>query len=318
MLQLVVPGFTGSGRSHRPPPFERTAPGFFNYLREERGVREQTVRHYEHQLRALGRYLDRIELHDLSALTPAVLSAYLVERCPGLARSGRTGVCACLRVFLRYLHREGIVRRDLSGTIEYPKVYRLASLPRSIPWSDVRRVLESVDRRSVAGKRDYAILLLLVTYGLRAREVASLTLDDVDWKEERLYVPQRKADHTAAFPLSPIVGEALLDYLQHGRPKTELRAVFFRTLAPRRPLTHAAVSARASHHLRRIGLRAPRLGSHTLRHSCVQCLVDAHFTIKEIGDYVGHRSPESTAVYSKIDVDKLREVALGSAGEELL
>src|SRR5204863_6259545 len=107
-------------------------------------------------------------------------------------------------------------------------------------WDEVNRVLAGVDRRSAGGRRDYAILLLLVTYGLRAREIAALTLDDIDWKRERLAIPERKAGHSTAFPLSTVVGEALVGYLRHGRPETSSRRVFFRTVAPVQPIGHAA------------------------------------------------------------------------------
>jgi len=178
-------------------------------------------------------------------------------------------------------------------------------------------MLEGVDRRSAAGKRDYAILLLLVTYGLRGREVAALTLDHLDWKRERLVVPERKAGHCTGYPLSPTVGNALLDYLQHGRPQTNDRRVFFRVLAPLAPLCCGAVSSRAAYYLHKAGIQAPRLGSHTLRHTCVQRLVDADFPFKVIGDYVGHRAAESTEIYTKVATEALREVALGG-GEEIL
>ena len=105
--------------------------------------------------------------------------------------------------------------------MEWPQAYRLSDIPRSITWSEVRDVLAGVDRRTPAGKRDYAILLLLVSYGLRGREVAALTLDDIDWKRERLAVPERKAGHSTAFPLSATVGEAIIDYVRHGRPQTK-------------------------------------------------------------------------------------------------
>jgi site-specific recombinase XerD len=194
--------------------------------------------------------------------------------------------------------------------------YRLADIPRSISWDEVRRMLEAVDRRAPLGKRDYAILLLLVTYGLRAREVAALTLDAIDWKRERLYVPERKAGHSTAYPLSPMVGEAILDYLQNGRPQTTDRHVFFRVLAPCAPLTWQAIGSRTSYYLHKAGIVVARPGSHTLRHTCVQRLVDAHFSLKTIGDYVGHRSPASTEIYTKVAVETLRELALGP-GEEL-
>jgi len=220
-------------------------------------------------------------------------------------------------VFLRHLFRENLVSQDLSQSIEGPRHYRLSSIPRSISWAEVERMLAAVDRRSAVGKRDYAILLLLVTYGLRSREVAALTLDDLDWERERLRVPERKAGHSTAYPLSPIVGEAIVDYLKHGRPKRADRRIFYRVLAPWNPMTADGVSGRASYYLHRAGIAVPRPGSHTLRHTCVQRLIDAHFPLKTIGDYVGHGSPESTAIYAKVSVENLREVALGD-GEEVV
>lgn len=160
-------------------------------------------------------------------------------------------------------------------------------------------------------------MLLLVTYGLRGREVAALTLDDIDWKRERLAVPERKAGHATAFPLSAAVGSALVDYLRHGRPQTTERRVFFRAAAPLHPVGPAAVSAIARHYLLKAGVQVPRPGSHTLRHTAVQRLVDAEFPLKTIGDFVGHRSPRSTEVYAKVAIEPLREVALGH-GEEVL
>jgi site-specific recombinase XerD len=146
--------------------------------------------------------------------------------------------------------------------------------------------------------------------------VASLTLDDIDWKRERLLVSERKAGHNTAYPLSSAVAEAIIDYLKHGRPQTSERHLFFRAIAPRVPLASSAVSLRVTNYLHKAGIPVGRPGSHTLRHSCVQRLVDAEFSFKAIGDYVGHASPSSTQVYTKVALEALREVALGH-GEEL-
>lgn len=320
MLRLVIPEYQGLGRRCRVhDPFADQAPGFFRYLREERGLRETSIGHYGHYLRALEAYLGGVGLSHLHELSPPILSAFIMEkrRCGSIgSKSALQGFCSALRVFLRYLYREGLISCDLSSTIEGPQLYRLSDIPRSIAWDEVRQMLDVVDRRTPLGKRDYAILLLLVTYGLRAREVAALTLDDIDWKRERLYVPERKAGHSTAYPLSPVVGEALLDYVQNGRPQTTERHVFFRVLAPCAPLTWNAVSSRASHYLHKAGIAVPRPGSHTLRHTCVQRLVDADFALKTIGDYVGHRSPASTEIYTKVDVETLRDLALGP-GEDI-
>jgi site-specific recombinase XerD len=227
-----------------------------------------------------------------------------------------TTLASALRVFLRYLKREGVTERDLSKSVETPQHYRLADIPRSIGWDAVQQMLEQVDRRTAVGRRDYAMLLLMVTYGLRAREVAALTLDDIDWKRDRLHVRERKADHTTVYPLAPAIGEAIVDYLKNGRPSVECRELFCRHLAPQGPLTHVTMSTCAAKYLHKAGIPVNRPGSHTLRHACVQRLVDEGFPLKSIGDYVGHRAASSTMIYAKVQVDDLREVALGD-GEDL-
>lgn len=318
MLRLVVPGFVGRTRRRIPhEPFVDRVPGFFPYLRDERGLRDATLEQYGHHLWPFDAYLRRIGLTDLHALSAVVLSGFLTERGPHLKPNGVRSCCGVLRVFLRYLHRQGVVDHDLSATVEAAPAYRLAHLPRSITWDEVRQMLDKIDRRTVVGRRDYAMLVLLVTYGLRAREVAALTLDDLDWHHDRLRIPERKAGHSTAYPLSPLVGSAIVEYLKGGRPQTSSRRVFFRAMAPYLPITYNAVGCRAAHYLHKAGIVIPRAGSHTLRHTCVQRLVDAGWALKPIGDYVGHGNPASTEIYSKVAVETLREVACGD-GEEVL
>lgn len=317
MLRLILPDFIGKGRSRKvKEPFLEQTPDFFLYLREERGLRESSILHHGHYLRLFEAYLEQIGLSSLNDLTPAILSAFFIKEGRRLSKSSVSGLCSSLRVFLRYIHREGWGETDLNGAIESPRKYQLSDLPRSISWEDVRKMLAVVDRRTILGKRDYAILLLLVTYGLRSCEVAGLRLDDIDWKRERLLVSERKAGHNTAYPLSSVVGEAIVDYLKYGRPETSERHIFFRVLAPRVPMTSSSISQRVTHYLHKAGIKTDRPGSHTLRHTCVQRLVDAEFTFKAIGDYVGHASPSSTKIYTKVAVESLREVALGH-GEEL-
>ena len=318
LLELVIPGFEGTGRPHHHVPFAEALPGFFGYLTSERGLRPASVASYQHHLDRFEAWLARVGVAGLHELSPPLLSAFVAERsAAGLAKTTIREGCSVLRVFLRYAHREGLVRGDLWKTVGWPQAYRLSTVPRSISWDDVGRVLAAVDRRTPCGKRDYAILLLLATYGLRSREVAALTLDDIDWKRERLAIPERKAGHSTAFPLSGSAGEALADYLQHGRPASHDRHVFFRAMAPLRPIGTDAVSGCARRYLLKAGIQVPRPGSHTLRHSAVQRLVDAGLSLKTIGDFAGHRSAASTEIYAKVAVESLRQVALGD-GEEVL
>jgi len=317
MLNLIIPvGRLSSVRHELPVPFLDGVPDFFTFLRRDRGLREATIVQYQHYLRRLESFLRNIKMQTLSELSPAVVNAFITESGQRVDKRSVQSLCSILKVFLRYLYRIGIHTRDLSRIIESPRSYRLAKIPRSISWASVQQMLEAVDRRNAAGKRDYAMLLLLVAYGLRAREVAALTLDDLDWKRERLYIRARKAGHSSVYPLSSVVGEGILDYLQRGRPKTDERRLFLRIPAPHRPVAWHVVSSRAKHYLCKAGIEVPRPGSHTLRHSCVQRLVEARFSFKTIGDYVGHRTPDATQIYAKVNIEALREVALG--GEEIL
>ena len=316
MLSVVLPSWEQEKRT-APAPFDSVASGFFSYLRQERGLRHPTFKGYTHHLRRFEKYLDDAGLVGLGDLAPPLISGFITTRATELSPASMKQLCSAIRVFLRYCFREQIIETDLGKVVESPQAYRLAHLPRSISWGEVRQTLACVDRRSPMGKRDYALLLLMVTYGLRAREIARLTLDDIDWRAERLRVPERKAGHSTAFPLSPIVADAMVDYLKHARPSTSDRRVFQKIRPPMGPMTYAGIGSCASRYLKKAGVQVRRPGAHTLRHTCVQRLVDADFSLKLIGDYIGHRAPSSTEIYSKVDVESLRKVALG-AEEEIL
>jgi integrase/recombinase XerD len=186
MLELILPGCNANRHLRSPEPFVQQAPGFWLYLREERGLRPTSIDLYVHNLRRFENYLATINLRELHALSPTVLSAFVINAAQALAKEALTGLCSHLRIFLSFLHRERLTPTDLSVSVDCPRVYRLSKLPRSILWEDIQRLLTTVERRTPIGKRDYAMLLLLITYGLRAREVAAMTLDSIDWKRERL------------------------------------------------------------------------------------------------------------------------------------
>ena len=318
MLRLVLPEFqVVPRRQPLPEPFGSEAPEFSSYLRTERGLAHRTILLYLHHLRSFERYLAQQRCSGLRHLSPKLLRGFIEKSAKNLSTASIQSLCQTLRGFLRYLHRERIIERDLSPTVERPRSYRLSRVPRSIPWEDTRRFLQQIDCRSVLGRRDFAMMLLLVTYGLRACEVAALTLDDVDWRAGILRIPQRKGGHSTHFRLTASAGEALAAYIENGRPQTEDRHVFFCSQAPIRPVAPHLVALRAAQWLHRAGISVPRAGSHTLRHTVVQHLLEEGLSLRQIGDYVGHRCPDSTQVYTKIDLRHLREIALGY-GEEVL
>lgn len=316
MLRLLLPDYRSSQRAI-PLPFAASAPGFFPHLVEERGLRPATVRRYRHHLRAFEVYLKEIDSQDLSSLTPTIINQFIVQRAKKLA-PGKVSSCgSVLRMFLRYLYREDLLTTDLGKAVPRGRTYKQRSIPRSISQADVNWTIDAVDRRDALGKRDYAMLLLLSQYGLRAREIASMQLDDIDWTRSELHVTARKGGHATIYPLSVTVGEAIIEYLRHGRPAVDHRTLFVTMKMPHAPISYWCASQRASHYLRAAGIEVYRPGSHTFRHSCVQRLVDADIPFKVIGDYVGHRRPASTQIYGKVALHKLRALALGEA-EDIL
>lgn len=316
MLQLVLQDFVGSVRRVI-LPFLDCAPGFFPYLSEERGLRQATIHSYVHNLRVFEAFLQQADVSNLPAVSPPLISTFLTERARRLSALGVRSCAGALRVFLRYAHRQGIIPTDLSRAVPRGRGYKQASIPRAIAWADVQRVLDGVDRRSAVGKRDYALLLMLVSYGLRAREIAAMQLDDLDWKQAQLRVPTRKGGHSTTYPLSATVGEAIIEYLRAGRPAVDDRHLFLITRTPYSPMDHWTVSGRVASRLHAAGVKVPRAGSHTLRHACVQRLVESDVPFKVIGDYVGHRREESTLVYGKVALHRLRQLVIGDAEEAL-
>lgn len=315
MLCLALPGFTRQG--YRPAmPFSASVPGFFPFLLNEKGLRQTTLHKYTYTLRPFESYLAQAGIA-LSELAPASITDFINVRAEALHKSGMLGTTGALRVFLAYLHREGIIANDLTRSLPRGRVYRQASIPRAISWPDVERLLASVDCRSDLGKRDYAILTLLASYGLRAREIAALCLDDLDWEHDQISIPMRKGGHSTRYPLSTSVGEAIIAYLRVRRMDIAYRHLFLAAKSPYTPMRHTGVSCMVSGRMRGIGIQVARAGSHTLRHACVQHLVEADLPFKVIGDYVGHRHPASTLVYGKVAVHKLREMVIAQ-GEDVL
>jgi site-specific recombinase XerD len=214
-----------------------------------------------------------------------------------------------LRSFFFYASAQRWCKRGIHETIERPRLYSLSGIPQGPAWKDVRQLVNSVsgDRRSHI--RDRAIMLLLSVYGLRAGEVAALTLDDIDWQLDRIRIYRLKRRAPQVFPLTTEVGNAILRYLRDVRPKTAFRQVFLRLLSPHRPFSVRGLSGSIAFRIRALGTNLPACGPHALRHACATHLLSEGFSIKEIGDHLGHRSAHATQIYAKVDTTGLRQVA---------
>lgn len=249
----------------------------------------------------------------LADLSLSQVQQYLQMRAGAIRRTTLKAVSQRVSGFLRFLHRSGYVPADLSGRIIRPTLYEFESIPSVLRPQEMKQVLKTTRRdRSARGRRDYAILTLLATYGLRAGEIVRLALDDIDWRAETILIRHSKTRGTTLLPLLPVAAEALLGYLQHARPKTTSREVFIRMAAPLCGFSRgSSLYALVSRRLAAAGIRpAGKRGPHVFRHAHAVGLLRAAVPMKTISDLLGHRASRSTAIYLKLDSEELRAVAL--------
>jgi integrase/recombinase XerD len=281
------------------------------YLREMRGMADSTVEGHQSRLRFFLRFL-KVDKHPSAIRTLRMdqIDAFLRRTAKTNNRFSLQHVVASLRGFLRRQHAQGVLKQPLHQQIDTPRTYRLEQLPRALPWEQIVALLRSIDRSQPEGLRDFTILYLATRYGLRSGELVRLTLDDLNWRTGTLQVPQTKTRQTLQLPLTDEAGEVLARYLKAGRPNSEHRELFLRRRAPTGALAHTAVHDILEYRIRRSGLELPTFGTHVLRHSFAVHLLRRGVRMSDIGDALGHRDVESTAVYLRLAVDDLREVGL--------
>ncbi|MGH2378761.1 MAG: tyrosine-type recombinase/integrase [Candidatus Limnocylindria bacterium] len=246
----------------------------------------------------------------LAGATAADIERFVRDTGSRLSRASLQHTVAQLRSFLRFLASRDRIRSGLDEQIDTPRCYRLEQLPRNLPWATVQAFLRAIDRTTLQGLRDYTMFYLIATYGLRACEVVSLTLDAIDWRRRLLRVAPRKRGTPLLLPLTDDAGATLVRYLRRGRPASPWREVFLRARAPAGILKPTAVGEAFQTWVRRSGLPIPFQGPHCLRHSYALHLLRQGVSLKTLGDLLGHRLAESTCVYLRLDTDDLRGVAL--------
>jgi site-specific recombinase XerD len=276
------------------------------YLVAERGLAVASRRSYLAVARGFLRWLQQADIA-FGSLSAAPVSEFVRLECsrraPGSASSTTTGI----RALLRFLYLQEITPLLLSAAVSSPAGWALAGVPRYLSGEQVEALLDSCDRDSVIGRRDFAIVTVLVRLGLRAGEVARLELGDIDWYRGEVQV-KVKGGRLERLPLPVDVGEAIVAWLREGRPRAGGSTVFCRLRAPHGPLTAGAVSAVVRHAARRAGM-AP-IGAHRLRHTAATTMLQAGASLVEVGRVLGHRRPHTTAVYAKVDVAVLAELAV--------
>ncbi len=296
--------------SRRITPVERCVQGFERYLREERALANATIVNYLGFIRSFLSHHFGNRAVQLGQLRSQDVVRFVRREAPRLHLKRAKLLTSALRSFLQYVRYRGQLKLDLAAAVPTVANWSMTSIPRAIPLEQVEQLLASVERDTPIGRRDYAILLLLARLGLRASEVLTLELDDIDWQAGHFSV-RAKGGKRFELPLPNEVGEAIADYLRYGRPASASRRVFLRGKAPIRGFLGAsAIGSLVRNALKRAGLTAPTNGTHQFRHALATQMLRHGASLTEIGEVLGHRSPETTKIYAKVDLDSLRQLAL--------
>ena len=288
-------------------PIGRLLARYRRYLVVERSLGSTTAAGYIAAVRPSLAGRDTPAGPALEKLTVADVTAFVISRCPSQPRGSAKQTVTALRSLLGFLHLEGIVAGSLAVSVPRIAAWRLAPLPRGLTHAEVERLLAACDRSRPTGCRDFAVITLLVRLGLRAGEVAALTLDAIDWRAGELVV-SGKGKRSERLPLPPDVGEAIVAYLRAGRPASALdRAVFIRVRAPHLGLSPNGVSRIVADAALRAGLGL--VHAHRLRHTAATEMLRAGGSLAEIGQVLRHRRTQTTAIYAKVDERALRALA---------
>jgi integrase/recombinase XerD len=301
-----------------PDPRGPLLDAYLNHLRRVRGLEPKTC---EGLLLAARRVLAWHDAHSPGQLLAAMEGEHvlaLVEHLLALSSndSTRTSTMSYVRTFLHFLHWSDLNGQDLARFVPHTPCYRLAHLPPLLAWEDVRRAIDATDVTTPVDVRNRAILLLVATTGLRNKELRSLELQDIHWRQAEVLVRRTKAKRDRVVPLLQEAGEALADYVLHARPRSGSPRVFLQHLPPVRPIDDSSVISRIVRSaLERGGIELPRVaGAHLVRHSLATQLVRQRRPINEVADLLGHLNIDTTAIYVKVAVPQLADVALPFPG----
>jgi integrase/recombinase XerD len=289
-------------------PAEALLGRYRRYLVTERGVAATTARGYADMVRPFLAGREDAGQVALASVTAAEVTAFVLATCPGMPKGSAKLMVTALRSLLGFLHVEGLIGEPLAQHVPAVASWRLAGLPKALDPGQVAILLASCDQRTAAGRRDFAMLTLLARLGLRAGEVAALTLEDIDWRAGEITV-RGKGTRCERLPLPADAGEAIARYLTDGRPESfeGARQVFLRARAPHRALTAGAVSGAVCTAGQRAGIG--QVHAHRLRHSAATGMLAAGASLTEIGQVLRHRRLLSTAIYAKADTEALRALA---------
>jgi site-specific recombinase XerD len=299
------------GHWHEPPeptPFAHLLNEFTRWM-EERGLSPRTIQCQNGYLKQFLRWYGDKQ-RPFSAIHITDIDAFLATcGARGWSRVSVKNVATVIRIFIRYAGSKGWCDPSIADAICAPRVFPQENLPAGPSWHEVKSLLASTETDRQQDIRDLPVVMLFAVYGLRASEVAGLRLEDLDWEHNLITVHRAKNRGAQTYPLMPVVGSAIIRYLQEVRPQSSLRQVFLTLTPPIRPISRSGLYGLTSKRMVKIGIRVRHMGPHSLRHACAAHLVSEGFSLKEIGDHLGHRCSSATRIYAKVDLQGLREVA---------
>ena len=236
---------------------------------------------------------------------------FFISYAQSMGRSARRSMQSALRTFLRFCLHNGYIEQPLDRAVPTLRTYKLAAVPRGLTDIQAQKVLQCINRNSHVGRRDYAIVLLLYTYGVRGGQVRVLRLEDINWAQNQILFKASKHGKDSLLPLTDEVGEGLLDYLQNSRPAYSYPHVFLTSRAPYHPFPRSSsLSAIVDRRIRAAGIQIPSKGAHVFRHCFATRMLQKGHSLKAIADVLGHRHLGTTFIYTKVDFNALRQVAL--------
>lgn len=286
-----------------------------SYLSDVQGILTKTKQHTRFARRFLDFHVTRWNSLDLGYVDGSQVLDYISDWADyRQSRNWAHSLTGCTRSFLQFLRWEGILKQDIQYVIPSIFRYHLDTVPRHLPWHQVRALVDSIETLSPQGMREKAIVLLLATLGLRCKDVRDIQLDHIAWRKGELHLPKTKSMRARVLPLTQEVGDALADYIVNGRPSSDSQFVFLTHNAPIAPMSSVGISSIVSRNIKRLGISAPHKGAHTLRHSLAAKMVNEATPIKDIADMLGHVSIDTTAIYAKVDTTHLAQVALPFPG----
>jgi len=297
-------------------PYSWILDPYLKYLREERQLSVTHIHRLSGKLHAFLQCLkDDLVRDRVKSLGPDKVEEHFKRHLKDSQENLRC-LASALRGFLRFCAQHKYTSADLSIAIPSLPHYRLSSLPRGMEDSDIQKMLKSIQQDTPKGLRNYAIMLLLMAYGIRGQQAASLTLDDINWPASTIRIRELKGGKEVVVPLLEAVGEALLRYLQK-RPDSIHREVFLSTRGPHRPLSGLAISHVVQIAMIKAHVHRARDGTSTLRHSWAIRALAHDSPIKAIADVLGHRCIDTTFIYAKTDLKRLRQVAMSWPGRQI-